>query len=89
MIHEPRCIHIPCTCIEILREEAKNLRVELFLVNDLYSKDGLEYKSIIKSLENKIKDGLSCCCSGCAKHNQDLTNSLQSSSPDEQKDTLI
>jgi hypothetical protein len=73
MKHEPRCIEIPCTCIEILREEIKNLRVELYLVNDLYSKDGLEYKNIIKSLENKIKDGLSCCCSGCTKHNQDLS----------------
>ena len=76
MIHEPRCIHIPCTCIEILREKLE------FLGSSNYSKldklcslsneiIALNFK--IKSLENKIKDGLSCCCSGCTKHNQDLS----------------
>lgn len=24
------------------------------------------------SMERKIEDGLSCCCSGCARHNQDI-----------------
>jgi hypothetical protein len=31
----------------------------------------------ISALENKIKDGLSCCCSGCKKHNQDLKQSYE------------
>lgn len=31
----------------------------------------------IKSLEKKIEDSLSCCCSQCARHNQILANQIE------------
>lgn len=54
MKHEVRCIEIPCTCVEILRQKIKELEEKL------------------RSQEKKLDDGLSCCCAGCAKHNQNL-----------------
>ena len=27
-----------------------------------------------EALKKKLLDGLSCCCSGCSRHNQDLIN---------------
>jgi hypothetical protein len=69
MIHEPRCIHIPCTCIEILRDKINKQEEVILFAHDLLH----QMREINKSLENKIKDGLSCCCSGCTKHNQDLS----------------
>lgn len=73
MTHEGRCIEFPCTCVTILRgklvelQDAYNL---LMTIKDTQDR-------IMRSLEKKIKDGLSCCCSGCTKHNQDLSEEIK------------
>lgn len=71
MKHEARCLHIPCTCVEILREREFLMQTALSLKNTTIS--DLETK--IASLKKKIEDGLSCCCSGCSRHNQILSSS--------------
>lgn len=65
MKHEVRCIEIPCTCITILREKLAKVEADK-ASNDA---DYLKCAAERNSLEKKIKDGLSCCCSGCTKHN--------------------
>jgi len=71
MKHEPRCIEFPCTCVSILREKLEEQHA--WIVN--MGKRECEKDDKIASLEKKIKDGLSCCCSGCTKHNEELTKS--------------
>lgn len=58
MKHEYSCIEIPCTCAQVLRERKKELEEELKSLKD-------KYDSCLK----KVHDHLSCCCSGCQKHN--------------------
>ncbi len=70
--HEPSCIHIPCTCISILRE-----------TNEWFQKRCNWYQEELKKFEKKLHEGLSCCCAGCSKHNQNiileggLTNAIE------------
>ena len=85
MTHEPKCIYpVTCTCVSILRSKIVELEDAVDLQGFIIKTRG----NIIKSLENKIKDGLSCCCNNCAKHNQSLTNSESTQSQSEQEDTF-
>lgn len=70
MKHEARCIHIPCTCVTILREKLARVESEKEQNDRNFSVLVDKYKS----LEKKIFDGLSCCCSHCSRHNQLLLN---------------
>jgi Zn finger protein HypA/HybF involved in hydrogenase expression len=36
----------------------------------------LELKKEIECLKEKLKEGLSCCCAGCSKHNLNIVQSL-------------
>jgi len=65
MKHEVRCIEIPCTCVTILQEKVKNLEAGHYILNKALN----ESTEREISLRKKIEDGLSCCCSGCTKHN--------------------
>jgi hypothetical protein len=101
MIHEPRCIHIPCTCIEILRSKIVDMKLNIDIdrrarIKEL--KDRVyDLESVIKGMQettdknyeytmwkelNQVREitklkahieNMSCCCSGCTKHNQNLS----------------
>lgn len=73
MSHESRCIEFPCTCVTILRDKVARLeKLNKILEESLNFNDDK-----IASLEKKIKDGLSCCCSSCSKHNQTLNSEIK------------
>ena len=66
MTHEPKCIYpVTCTCVSILRERINSLNNEISMQN-----------LKISSLEGKIQDGISCCCSGCASVNRKLHDEI-------------
>ena len=80
MNHEPRCIEIPCTCVVILREKLAKTEKLLDEIHTEALKDNIAtIKYLVDAvnslrdenskLTHKIKDGLSCCCSGCTRHN--------------------
>lgn len=76
MKHEPRCIEFPCTCVEILRQKVQELTARLeHDMKELQSYRTARMRELEernKSLERKIADGLSCCCAGCSRHNQNI-----------------
>lgn len=74
MTHESRCIEFPCTCVIILRERLAKLEADKFSNDTAH----LELMRKYSSLERKLADGLSCCCYGCTKHNQDLSEKVTS-----------
>jgi hypothetical protein len=72
MRHEVRCIHFPCTCVEILRQKVACLSNELDATEKFLEEVKASTKSRIDSLEKKIQEGLSCCCAKCSRHNASL-----------------
>jgi hypothetical protein len=61
---------------KILGEENSSLKEELRAANKYLFEASQRLNATyeeLKSCRKKIEDGLSCCCSGCTKHNQDLT----------------